>query len=947
MRSASFRAPLATLSLAAVTLAALSALAMPPASAQGTDTAARASQFYEDGLRRFEQKDYAGAAIQLKNALRLDNKQLAVHVLLGKSLLASRQPAAAEVAFQEALKLGVNRAEVLVPLAQALTAQGKRQQVVNEPLFAREGLPDTVKGLLLLEVAAAYSDLGQNREALKSIDEARALDPRAVESWLAEVPIRVRSRQLNEALVAADRALERSPGLAEAHYLKGSVLHVRGQLPAAVAAYTKAIEINPEHSEARLARAGIAVDQMRDADATRDIDEMLKRNTIEPRGYYLQAVLAERAGNAKAARDALNRVTALLDPQPVEFYRFKPQVLILGGLAHHGLGQFEKAKPYLELVQRDQPGSPVVKLLGQIHLAEGNVDRAILAFDGFLRAFPGDPQALTLLANAHMAQGRHARATQILRDALKAQDSAELRNLLGTSLARDGRNDEAAKEFEAVLAKNPGNAQAASALVGLYMSDGRAKKAVAMAESLVKRQPNHAGLANLLGVAQRGAGAASPARAAFERAAQLDANFIEPRLNLVRLDVAAGQLEAANNRLVELLRKHPENIEAMVEGGQLAARRGRDDDATQLLTRAADLSTAPSQRAADLALVEHHLRAGRMQRAQEAVSRLAGKAPDDLTVLTTQARVALAANKPDTARQVLSQATRQAGFDALQLNRVALLQLSAGDAKAAAYTLGKALQAEPRNQTSHALMVDAELRQGQIAAAERRARDMVAQQPRSSLGHALLGDVAAAQSNWGPAVEAYRKAQQLEPNPGNALRLVRALSVRDAAAARRVAEDWLKTHPRDFPVLLLHADNLANGGQWAGARKVYEQALAVVPGHPDALNNFAHTLLALKDIPAARQAAAGALKASPEAPHIIGTAGWVALQAGERDRALQLLRDARLRNPNNPETRYYLASALAGSGRTAEAREELRAALQGGREFVSAPAARQLLDTLK
>ncbi len=942
MRPARIHAPLATLSLAVML-----ALSTPPAVAQSGGTAARASQFYEDGLKRYEQKDYAGAAIQLKNALRLDNKQIAAQVLLGKALLASRQPVAAEVAFQEALKLGVNRAEVLVPLAQALAAQGKRQQVVNEPLFAREGLPDAVKGLLLLEVAAAYSDLGQNREALKTIDEARALDPAAVDTWLAEVPVRVRSKQLNEALVAADRALERNPSLAEAHYLKGSVLHVRGQLPAALAAYDKAIAINPDHSEARLARAGIAVDQLRNADAARDIDEMLKRNTIEPRGYYLQAVLAERAGNPKAARDALNRVTALLDPQPVEFYRFRPQVLILGGLAHHGLGQYEKAKPYLELVQRDQPGSPVVKLLGQIHLAEGNVDRAILAFDGYLRAFPGDPQALMLLANAHMSQGRHGRASQILRDALKSRESPELRTLLGSSLARDGRNDEAVREFEAVLAKNPGNAQAASALVGLYLADGRAKKAVAMAESLVKRQPNHAGLANLLGVAQRGAGAAGPARTAFERAAQLDADFVEPRLNLARLDIAAGQLEAANSRLVELLRKHPENIEAMVEGGQLAARRGRDDDATQLLTRAADLSTAPGQRAADLALVEHHLRAGRVQRAEEAVGRLAGKAPDDLAVLTTQARVALAARKPDAARQLLTQATRQAGFDALQLNRVALLQLSAGDAKAAAYTLGKALQAEPRNQASHALMVDAELRQGQVAAAEKRARDLVAQQPRSSLGHALLGDVAAAQAKWGPAVDAYRKAQQLEPNPGNALRLVRALSVHDAPAARRLADDWLKSHPRDFPVLALHANNLANGGNWAAARKVYEQALAVEPTNADTLNNYAHTLLALNDIPGARQAAAGALKASPEASHVIGTAGWVALKAGERDRALQLLRDARLRNPNNPETRFYLASALAEAGRKTEAREELQAALQGGREFASAAAARRLLDTLK
>jgi putative PEP-CTERM system TPR-repeat lipoprotein len=933
--------------LAALSLAVLLALATPPVLAQAGGNAARASQFYEDGLKRFENKDYAGATIQLKNSLRLDNRQLAVQVLLGKALLANREPVAAEVAFQEALKLGVNRAEVVVPLAQALAAQGKRQQVINEPLFARAGLPDGIKSLLLLEVAAAQSDLGQYKDALKTIEEVRALDPAGAESWMAEVPIRLRSRQFNEALVAADRAIERTPRSAEAHYLRATVLHGRGQLSTAVAGYDKALELDPGHGEARLARAGVAVDQQRQADAQRDVDVILKRNPNEPRAVYLQAVLAERAGNTKASRDALNRVTAILDPVPVEFLRYKPQVLILGGLAHHGLGQYEKAKPYFETVQRDQPGSPVVKLLGQMLLAEGNVDRAILAFEGYLRAFPADRQAITLLASAHMSQGRHARATQILRDALQTQDSPEMRAALGTSLARAGRNEDAVKEFEAAYAKDPNQIQAGSALVGLYIADGRTKKAVSLAEGLAKRRPNDAGLANLLGVAHRAAGGTAAARGAFERAAQLDSGFLEPRLNLARLEVSAGQLDAASNRLVELLRAHPENVDVLLEGGQLAALRGRDDDATQLLTRAADLSTAPGQRSADFALVEHHLRAGRTQRAQEAVLRLTGKAPDDLNVLVLQARVALADNKPAVARQVLTQASRNAGFDARQLNRVALLQINAGDAKAAAHTLGKALQAEPRNSAAQALMVDTELRLGNVAAADKRAREMVAQQPRLALGHALVGDVAAAQGQWPQATEAYRKAHQLEPSPGSALRLLRGLSARDTAAAARFADDWIKTHPRDFPVLLLHADNLASAGQWAAARKAYEQALAVSPRHPDALNNYAYALLALKDIAAAKQAATTALNVRPDAPHIIGTAGWVALKAGERDRALQLLRDARLRDPDNPDTRYFLASALVESGRGAEAREELRAALQSGRSFASAADARRLLDTLK
>jgi Flp pilus assembly protein TadD len=78
----------------------------------------------------------------------------------------------------------------------------------------------------------------------------------------------------------------------------------------------------------------------------------------------------------------------------------------------------------------------------------------------------------------------------------------------------------------------------------------------------------------------------------------------------------------------------------------------------------------------------------------------------------------------------------------------------------------------------------------------------------------------------------------------------------------------------------------------------------------------------------------------------VGTAGWAAFSVGQTDRALQLLRDARLRDPNNPDTRYFLGAVLAQQGRKPEAREELRAALAMSRDFVHAADTERLLATL-
>ena len=907
----------------------------------------KASQYYEDALVRFEKKDHKGAIVQLKNAIKLDRKMLQVHVLLGRALLANQEIVAAQVAFDEALKLGVNRAEIVVPLAKAVLAQGKRQPLLDDPRFATAGLPNGVRLDLLLLVASAQADLGRAKEALKAVEEARAINPAAPDTWLAEVPIRIRARDFAQAVAAADKALTLSPGSADAVYLRGSVSHTQGNLTQAAATYTKALELNPAHLESLLARAGIALDQNRPADAKKDLAEARRLQPKEPRALYLGAVLADREGDSKAAKAAMTEITSLLDPVPIEFMRYQQQVLILGGLAHHGLGEREKAKPYLEAVQREHPGSPVSKLLGQIHLADNNVDRAIESLEGYLRNFPTDAQALSLLASAHMSQGRHARAAQIMRDALKVQDKPELRSILGMSLIRGGRTQDATTELESAFAKDPNQVQAGAALVGLYLGDKKTKKAVDIAEALVKRLPTQPGAHNLLGTARAQAGDGAKARAAFEQALKLDPAFIDPQLNLARLDMAARQPEQAAARLSAILKVNDKHIETLIEAGQFYALRGRTEEATRLLTRAADLSTAASDLQAGFALFEYHLRGGRLPAAQEAARRLSAKAPDDVNVLLANARIALATKNAEAARPLLANAARLANFEAPLLTKIALLQMGAGDAKAAAYTLSKAVQGDPGHLPAQALLTDAEIQLGDLASAEKRARDLVQRNPKLAVGHALMGDVASARGQPPAALEAYRKAQQIEPSSSNLLRLYRVLAPKDFVGATAMIDQWLKLHPQDSAVRRVQADSLLRSGNAAAARASYEQLLKLSPNDANTLNNYAHALLALKDFPAASKAAAAALAARPEAPHIIGTAGWVAFKSGQIDRALQLLRDARLRDPNNADTRYFLAAALAGAGRNTEAREELKTALQGGTAFASAKDAQELLQALK
>ena len=146
-------------------LLAACALALPVPAVAAPKAAGAGAGFYEDALVRYERQDYAGAILQLKNSLQQDKDQIAVQLLLGKALLANSEVSAAEIALGEALRLGVDRAEVVVPLAQSLVSQGKHRSLAIDPRLSVEGLPAQIRFTLLLVKAAAQGDLGQPREA--------------------------------------------------------------------------------------------------------------------------------------------------------------------------------------------------------------------------------------------------------------------------------------------------------------------------------------------------------------------------------------------------------------------------------------------------------------------------------------------------------------------------------------------------------------------------------------------------------------------------------------------------------------------------------------------------------------------------------------------------------------------------------------------------------------
>lgn len=916
-------------------------LAAPPLHAAPDE--ARASRAYEDALARFERRDIDGAIIQAKNALQADPRLLAAQVLLGRALLARGDAVGAEESFNRALALGVNPGELAVPLAQALYDQGRVDALLER--FAPEAAPPAQRPELLVLRGHAWRQKGDAAAAGQAFDQALALDPRSLPALVSAAELMLARRRVPEALALADRALAVSPQTSRALVLKAVVAEAGGQPQEALALYERALAAEPANADARVARMALLLGLGRADAAAADAAYFARHLATEPRGLYLRAVLAAQRKDDAATRDLLAELTRLLDPVPIEaLKRRAPPLVLLGALAHYSLGQTQKARAYAETYLKLEPGNPAAtKVLAAGLLAAGDERGAISLLEPLVRAAPGDAQAFSLLASAHMGRRQFDTANAYLERALKAGGeaaSAQLHTSAGLSLIGLGERELAQAQLERALARAPGEPTAATALALLALRQNQPARAVALMKPVVARDARNLAALNLLGVAQAAAGELAAARASYEQAIAADRAFLPARLNLARLELAQGQTEAARARLNAILTEQPRAAQAMSELSSLEERAGRPAEALRWAEKAwlADRRVA----AYGARLAELQLAAGTPDKALATAREAQLRHADNLAVLAVLGRATLATGDAAGATQVYRRMFALAGYEPAALVQLAGLQLAARDRDGAAASLERAIEAQPGGVPAQAMMSGIEIARGQFAPAEARARRVLAAAPQAAIGHRLLGDVASARGDAAAALAAYRTALAREASTEHALRVFGATR---AAGQGKVAlaflQSWLQTHPRDAIAWRALAEGQLQAGDHAAAARSYEQVLATGPRDAGVLNNLA-LIAARAGEPRALELAQQAQALAPQDAAIQDTLGWLLVERGELDKGLRHLREARLRDPASPAIRYHLAVALARSGRPAEARAELEQALAGEARFADADAARRL-----
>ncbi len=885
-----------------------------------------AADLYEKALIAANQNETRAAIIHLKNALKADSDHIASHILLGRLYLREHQPELAEKALEKANNLGADRALIAIPLAHAYLQQNQPQRVL-ENFTASDFEPGTAAQLLVLQ-AKALIETRSLEAAEEKLIQASQLAPNSIEAYLGLAELALRKGQLPQSQHYLSLARDIDPDNNEVKFITGSLHHAQGHFSKALQAYSTVIKHEPKHLAARLARAGLYLDLGNNQSALHDIDAAIEHYPDDPRAIYLKAVLLARMDKPRAAMQALLEAGNIVNSLPEEIvYRHEPS-LLLAGLITFSLGEYEKAKNYLERYVKNFPDNPSArKLLGATLIQQNDHIAAIHVLEPALTQIPNDYKLLGMLGNSYMKTGRHELAATMLERALQQSGGniAIKQQLAFNNLARQ-QLDVAVTQLSEIFHTKP-QPQTGITLALIHAKNNDFDKAAAIAQQLVESSPNNPILLNFLASMQLAGNQISQARQTLLKAVSLKPDLVSAQINLSRLESPSE----AQQRLQELLDHQPGNVPVMLELSRIAQQGNDYRTALRWLEKAR--ASNNKSIAAITQLIDLHITYGELDKALHVADQAHARFPNELRIIDALARTHLARQEFSKSSMLLQRMSALAGYNSRLLYRIAHLQLQARDQEQAVWSLQKAIKGDPKHLAAYLLLAELAIQRNNLALAKETAENITRIFPGRSEGPVLLGDIHLLEGDTRKAIALYQKAFSQQPSSQTIARLAHAhTSNGQAKKARALLYEWLASHPGDVVARSALAEHYLNASQWDNAAKHYENIIQINPDNPAALNNLA--VIYSKTRPdKALQLARKAHQLLPHADFTNDTLGWILTQLGNPKEGIRYLRNAHARNAANPEFHYHLAVALYHLGRTEEARAALKQALDKQSKF--------------
>lgn len=368
-------------------------------------------------------------------------------------------------------------------------------------------------------------------------------------NWVAEARAKLDKGDPAGARATVERALAADPRNPDLLVLAGNIVRDGYGLLPALPWYDRALTLKPKHEDALFEKAATLGDAGRAREMLAVSRELLTVSPNNPKGFYLQAILAARAGKWELARGLIYRIGMRLNQVP--------GMLLLRGAVTLQAGANDEAVASLRPLVDEQPDNTKARRLlglglwrigdlrgsidtlrplaaqgdayaltitgraweamGDRNAAAVDLDSAVrggatmpdtatmAALDAFLAANPDNARAQRLAADRALSRGEWDAAASLygaLSTRLGSRDPARLINAGWAEIGREAHDDAVTFGAQA-YALAPMNPLSAASYGAFLTRAGRAKEAIPLLEKAVAMAPHEARFAQELAAARK------------------------------------------------------------------------------------------------------------------------------------------------------------------------------------------------------------------------------------------------------------------------------------------------------------------------------------------------------------------------------------------------------------------------------------------------------------
>lgn len=610
-------------------------------------------------------------------------------------------------------------------------------------------------------------------------------------------------------------------------------------------------------------------------------------------------------------------------------------------------GKLREARIELKNALRENPDSAKARLLmGKVHFLSGDFRSAEKEFRRSYKALPSD-EAAVLLGEIHVRDGNWDKALEQVAGPA-ASPAMQIERHVVAGAAHMGLKDfsKAEAEYRKIIVIDPNRIEAHFGLARTMVASKNTAEADRLVDQIIAGRPDYTPAIVLKGEIALGNSRHDVAYEMFTRAMELSPNDFSPVISRARTQLAAGDVagaradaqhldrmlpgapivhyilaavsfaegdyDAANRSFTQLQRSFDSFPPAVLLGALIKFERNELSQANSLLTRY--LKMEPSNVDARRALATVRLRSGQPSSAVDILERILDENPNDIGSVKSLASAYLALDRYDDARKLYQRLAELGGKEAAAA-QTALALLEPGNRSA------RTPELEDPQFRARVLKATNRLSAGDVAAAEDAIEELETLASGSASVLALKGGLAAAKGKPRTARDYLEEALAKDPEliaAHNAIETVEnQIGEGDRTTAR--LRKLLDQKPDSELLTMRLSASLARSGQRAEALELLVAQSRRLPNSPEILRAVTAELFFAGRREEAKETAlriARAPNADTDALiFAIGALRDVRATAETVSVTTELMR----RLPDSPRAATIHAEALANNGQTEQA----------------------------